>query len=192
VAPASGTLTATVTGAGAAGAVEFFNGATSMGTVPVAAGVATKAMTRVAAGSYSYTAKFIPTSAAAFTPSTSSAVAFVVTATVPTPGTARVTSLSPNHGNVGSRVTIRGTGFGEAGTVNFASGTARIKSWSSTKIVVMVPKTDSVTTTSHNRSGWYDRGQKVPVTVTPKGAAASNAVSFWVESCRDKDRHGDR
>jgi hypothetical protein len=59
-APASATLTATVTGAAAAGMVEFFNGTTSLGTSTVAAGIATKTLVGVVAGSYSYTAKFIP------------------------------------------------------------------------------------------------------------------------------------
>jgi len=76
VAPAAKTLTATVTGAGAAGNVEFFNGTTSLGTSPVAAGTATTSLTAIAAGSYSYHAVFTPTSAAAFTPSTSANVAF--------------------------------------------------------------------------------------------------------------------
>ena len=72
VAPASPTLKATVTGAGAAGTVEFFNGTTSLGAPSaISAGVASKTLTGVAEGSYSYTAKFVPTDATAFSPSTS-------------------------------------------------------------------------------------------------------------------------
>jgi len=86
VAPAAKTLTATVTGAGAAGNVQFFNGTASLGTSPVAAGTATLGLTNIAAGSYSYHAVFTPTSAAAFTSSTSANVAFTVTAApVPAP-----------------------------------------------------------------------------------------------------------
>ena len=101
VAPASPTLTATVTGAGggAAGSVQFLNGTTVLGTSPVATGRATLALTNVAAGRYSYTAKFIPTSAAAFTLSTSSAATFLVTAPVPAPTAsftaAAITGIAP-------------------------------------------------------------------------------------------------
>jgi PKD repeat protein len=83
VAPADATLTATVSGAGAAGTVEFFNGTTSLGTSAVASGTATKSLTALAAGSYSYTAVFTPTNAALFTSSTSSASAYVVNAAPP-------------------------------------------------------------------------------------------------------------
>ena len=80
VEPASLTLTATVTGAGAAGLVEFFNGTISLGTPSaITGGVATKALVGIGAGDYSYKAVFTPTDAAAFTPSTSLVVAFVVT-----------------------------------------------------------------------------------------------------------------
>jgi Bacterial Ig-like domain (group 3) len=189
VAPASPTLTATVTGAGAAGSVEFFNGTNTLGTSPVVGGVATKGQIALGANSYSYTAVFTPTSAAAFTPSTSLAVAYLVTASVPTSTTAQIISLSSTRGVVGSRVTIRGTGFGSAGVVNFGANTARIVSWSTTAIVVRVPSTNSVTTRSNDddKPVWYSRGLKVPVTVTPAGAGVSNAVTFRVSSYSEHD-----
>lgn len=80
VAPASPTLTATVSDEGAAGTVEFFEGTTSLGTSPVVAGIAATSLTDVAAGSYSYTATFTPSDATAFTASTSSPVAYTVNA----------------------------------------------------------------------------------------------------------------
>jgi PKD repeat protein len=86
VAPGSPTLKATVSGAGAAGTVEFFNGTTSLGTPSaISAGVASKTLTGVVAGSYSYKAVFTPTDAAAFTSSTSAVSTYVVTAPVPAP-----------------------------------------------------------------------------------------------------------
>ena len=130
VAPASPTLTATVTGTGAAGTVEFFNGTTSLGASPVAAGVATKALTGIAAGTYSYTAKFIPTNAAAFSPSTSSAVAYVVNVAPPvivtTTTALAVTPASPVVAPAGPTLTATVTGTGAAGTVEFFNGTTSL------------------------------------------------------------------
>ncbi len=80
VAPASPTLKATVTGTGAAGTVQFLDGTTPLGApVPVASGIASKALTGVVAGTHSYKAVFTPTNAALFSASTSSALAYVVT-----------------------------------------------------------------------------------------------------------------
>jgi PKD repeat protein len=133
VAPGSPTLTATVTGAGAAGTVQFLNGTTVLGTSTVAAGRATLALTGLAAGSYSYTANFIPTSAAAFTPSTSSAVAYVVTVPVPvvvttttalTMAPIAATAVAP----AAKTLTAAVSGAGAAGTVQFFNGTASLGS----------------------------------------------------------------
>jgi hypothetical protein len=71
-------LTATVSGAGAAGSVEFFDGATSLGTATVSGGTATKSVDTLAAGTHSVTAKFTPTDPNAFTSSTSDAVTVTV------------------------------------------------------------------------------------------------------------------
>ncbi|MEP7036086.1 MAG: Ig-like domain repeat protein, partial [Actinomycetota bacterium] len=125
VAPANATLTATVTGAGAAGTVQFFSGTTSLGTSPVVAGVATKALTGLAAGTYTYTANFIPTSAAAFTPSTSTAKTLVVTAPVPvavTTTTALAVSPATAVAPANATLTATVTGAGAAGTVQFFNG----------------------------------------------------------------------
>jgi len=128
VAPASPTLTATVTGTGAAGAVQFLDGATLLGTpVTVAGGSATKALTGVVAGTHSYTARFIPTSAAAFTTSTSAAVAYLVTA-VPFTGVTTTTALavtpaSPVVAPASLSLKATVTGTGAVGTVQFLDGT---------------------------------------------------------------------
>ena len=130
VAPASPSLTATVTGAGAAGLVEFFNGTTSLGTSPVAAGIATKALVGLGAGSYSYTAVFTPTDAALFTPSTSLVVAYTVTAAPPvvvtTTTALAVTPVSPVVAPASLTLTATVTGAGAAGLVEFFNGTTSL------------------------------------------------------------------
>jgi|SRR5450631_50361 len=102
-------------------------------------------------------------------PPTSSTTTPPVSATTAPPvSTATIRSLSPTHGSVGTRVTIRGTVFGTAGVVKFGSTTARVSSWTATSITVKVPAANY-------------RGA-VSVTVTSKGAAASNAIGFRIES----------
>jgi hypothetical protein len=76
--PVNPTLDATVGPTGTAGSVQFFNGATSLGTSPVVANHATLALTAVPVGNYSLTATFTPTDAVAFASSTSSVVPYVV------------------------------------------------------------------------------------------------------------------
>ncbi len=68
------TLTANVSGAGAAGNVEFFDGAVSLGTQAVAAGKAVDTINTLAVGDHPITAKFEPTDTTAFGASTSDAV----------------------------------------------------------------------------------------------------------------------
>src|SRR5882757_2121192 len=70
------TLTATVAAASGspAGAVEFRNGATPLGSAAVASGAASKVVNSLPVGANSITAVFTPTDAAAFAGSTSSAV----------------------------------------------------------------------------------------------------------------------
>jgi len=131
VAPASPTLKATVSGAGAAGTVEFFNGTTSLGAATaISAGVASKTLSGVAAGNYSYTAVFTPTDVAAFTSSTSSAVAYVVTVPVPTAVTTTtalgVTPTSPVVAPASPTLTATVSGAGAAGTVEFFNGTTSL------------------------------------------------------------------
>jgi Big-like domain-containing protein len=80
--PANGqqiTLTATVTPTNAVGAVEFFDGSTSLGApVPVASGTATMPFSSTVPGPHSLTAKFEPTDPNAFAESTSSPVMVTV------------------------------------------------------------------------------------------------------------------
>ncbi|BCB79533.1 hypothetical protein GCM10022251_42200 [Phytohabitans flavus] len=73
------TLTATVTGTGAAGSVEFLNGTASLGTDDVASGKATLTVASLPVGAHSLTAKFTPADPEDFTPSTSSEVTVTIT-----------------------------------------------------------------------------------------------------------------
>jgi hypothetical protein len=168
-APAARTLRATVTGAGAAGAVKFFNGATPLGTSTLVGGSASLALTRIGVGSYSYHAVFTPTSPAKFTASSSGNLALKVTA-APVPVRAFIRGLSADEGRVGRLVTIRGSGFGARGVVKFGSATATVRSWSTTRIVVVVPR---VSSSRHEL--------EVQVRVTPKGGVASRGVGFEIE-----------
>lgn len=74
------TLNAAVTGQGAAGNVEFFDGTDSLGTQPVSNGTASLVVNTLAVGDHSITAKFEPTDPTAFSASTSSAVTVTIVA----------------------------------------------------------------------------------------------------------------
>lgn len=78
-------LTAAVTPAGAAGSVQFRDGATVLGTSAVSGTSATLATAALAAGSHSLTAVFTPTAPAGATPSTSAALSYTVTVPAPAP-----------------------------------------------------------------------------------------------------------
>ncbi len=113
VAGASVTLTATVAPA-AVGSVEFFDGATSLGSATVAGGVATTATTVLAAGDHSVTATFAPTDPTAFAASASTAVSYTVTTptgpvepAAPTLTVSKTAGLDPD----GETVTITGTNY---------------------------------------------------------------------------------
>jgi len=88
VASATGTsvaLTATVAPVAAAGTVNFKEGAATVGSAPVVAGVATTTLLGVSNGPHSYTAEFVPSSAS-FSASTS-APASVNVGSLPAPAT---------------------------------------------------------------------------------------------------------
>jgi hypothetical protein len=71
--------------------------------------------------------------------------------------------------------------------VKFGSATARVSSWTAKSITVKVPSTNYVSIVSDDDDDavWY-RGA-VSVTVTPKGASASNAVAFRIQSSHHDD-----
>ena len=82
--------------------------------------------------------------------------------------TPTISSLTPNHGQTGTTVTIAGSNLGSGGTVRFGSTTASPSAWSPTSITCTVPASLSP--------------GAVNVTVTPAGGSASNALSFTVDS----------
>jgi Bacterial Ig-like domain (group 3) len=77
------TLTAAVTPAGATGSVQFFDGATSLGTATVAANQAHVTISTLLAGAHSFTAAFTPTAPAGATASTSAAVSYIIAIAAP-------------------------------------------------------------------------------------------------------------
>jgi PKD repeat protein len=93
--------------------------------------------------------------------------------TPPVPSSALISRLSDSSANSGDRITIYGSGFGQAGVVKFGTVTASVSSWSTTRISVRVP-----------REG---RSSRVSVTVTPRNGTASNALSFRYDSDSDDD-----
>jgi len=114
--------------------------------------------------------------------------------TVPPTATASISKLWPDHGTIGTTVVIRGTGFGTPGAVKFGAVIAKAWFWTSTTVVVTVPAMSAVTvpaTSAVTVPVWYRHTETVLVTVTPKGAAASNAVSFRLVAQDDDDDESD-
>ena len=111
-------LTATVSPA-AAGTVEFFAGAASLGSSAVSAGAATLPVGTLAVGTHQLTATFTPSDPAAYIGSTSTAVAYVITA-VPAPdadATKTTVTVAPAPRVVtGTEVTLTGTVTNTEGT----------------------------------------------------------------------------
>lgn len=97
-----------------------------------------------------------------------------ITVGAPTgPSAAVITSLSPRHGKVGTKVTIKGSGFGALGVVQFGTVVPTASSWTETEIVFKVPAGNV--------------GRVALVTVTPGIETASNAVKFRLD--RSKKGH---
>jgi hypothetical protein len=90
--------------------------------------------------------------------------------TVPAPPVvnAALSTVTPNHAQVGSSVTIAGTNLGSAGAVRFGATSATTTAWSATSITAIVPASLAPGATT--------------VTVTPTGGAASNALAFTVDA----------
>ena len=120
VAGAATTLSAQVAPTAAAGSVEFFDGATSLATAPVASGTASTSVRFSAAGARSITAKFTPSDAAAFAASTSPASTVTVTA-APVVTTPTVTVSKSTVVDAGELVTVTGAGFSPVGTATNAA-----------------------------------------------------------------------
>lgn len=110
VAGAEVAFTATVEPS-AGGSVEFFDGAASLGSVPVSSGSAVLRTSALSVATHTLKAVFTPTDAAAYAASTSAAVAVTITAPVaertPTLTLSKSTGLDP----AGEEITVSGTGY---------------------------------------------------------------------------------
>lgn len=172
-------------------------------TAPVAAGTYTYSVFtnqggtdpsgQASSATYSITVGAIVTPPPTFEPTVPPTVEPTVPPTVDPAISADIRKLSPDHGNVGRRVTIRGTGFGALGTVSFGTINAKVLSWNSTKIVVRVPA-QSVNLVSLKTTVkvpvWYRHAESVLVTVTPEGDTASTGVMFTVGSAKGDHQGG--
>lgn len=110
VAGAEVALTATVA-PGAAGSIEFFDGAASLGSAPVDSGTAVLRTSSLGVAAHTVKAVFTPTDAAAFAASTSAAI--TVTITAPAPERTPTLTLSKSTGldPAGEEITVTGTGY---------------------------------------------------------------------------------
>lgn len=121
------TLDATVSPI-ADGSVEFLDGSTVLDTVPVdGTGAASLTYSSLAVGSHSLTAHFVPTDAASFAESTSTAVSYEITGVPATPTT---TALAvPANATAGDVVTLSATVTpAAAGSIQFKDGSANLGS----------------------------------------------------------------
>ncbi len=172
------TLTATVTPSTAAGTVQFKDGTTNVGNaVNVTNGTASGATSTLAAGSHQLTAVFTPTNAATFSPSTSPAVTFVVTA----PGAAATSTAlttspaSPVAQGNPVKLTAAIAPSTAAGTVQFKDGTADIGN------PVNVTNGKASTTTSTLTVGSHQlTAEFTPTNAATFSPSTSPAVTFVV------------
>jgi uncharacterized membrane protein (DUF441 family) len=118
------TFTATVTGAGAAGTVQFKDGGNNLGSAQsVAGGHASVTTTALTIGTHSISAAFTPTDSSAFTASTAAGITYVISAPAAT-STSTALAASPASPAVsGISVTFSATVTPTAaGTVQFKDG----------------------------------------------------------------------
>ena len=173
VAPLTVNLTNTSTGSPTSYEWDFGNGNTSTAQNPwvtyAAVGTYTVTLTATNAIGSSTVTETITVTATGTTPPTTPAPP--ATTVPPATSAAVISSLSPNNGGSGDRITISGTGFGQAGVVKFGTVTASVSSWSTTRISVTVPREGS--------------NSQVSVTVIPANGTASNGRTFDYGSSDD-------
>jgi hypothetical protein len=150
-----GSVTLSGTNFGSSGVVSF--GGTSALITSWSASSITVTVPSVATGST--TVSVTPTGG-----QTSNSVGFLVDAPQVV---AALTSVAPNHALVGASVVLTGTDLGMGGAISFGGTAAVASAWSPTSITVTVPTMATGATT---------------ITVTPNGAAASNALGFTVDA----------
>ena len=168
------TLKATLTPTAAAGSVQFFDGAATLGSpVTVSAGIAQTTTSALAGGAHSLSAKFTPADASAYTQSTSSTVSYTVTSPATTTTTAlAVTPAGPV--SAGAVVTLKATltPSAAAGTVAFFDGATQIGA------AVSVASGVAQTTTAALAVGTHS----LTATFTPTNAALYTASSSAASS----------
>lgn len=176
-------FTATVSPNTAVGSVQFLDGATVVATGSVSGGTATGSTSGLIAGSHSLTAKFVPTNAANFGTSTSSAVSY----TIDKASTTTTLAVSPS-GPVthGTSVTLTATVSPStlAGAVQFFDGTTALGSPVSvtsgsahTATTALSVATHSLTAQFTPASPNYDLSTSAPTSLTvdpaPPGATTT-------------------
>ncbi|HEY2764097.1 MAG TPA: Ig-like domain repeat protein [Pseudonocardiaceae bacterium] len=175
----------------AAGSVQFKDGAGSIGAaVPVAGGTASTTTSTLTAGTHSLTAVFTPTDPAAFGPSTSPAVSFVVNTSSGATATTTTLSVTPS-GSVsqGTSVTLNGSvsPAAAAGSIQFTDGGTNLGA-----PVPVAGGTASTTTStlavgSHSLAASFipanpaafgaSSSQPVPLTVTGSGGGTGSTAT---------------
>ena len=176
------TLTATVAPA-AAGSVQFFDGAASLGSAVVASGVATLKTSALGVGSHSLTAAFTPADATIAAPSTAPAVTVAVTA-APIPGVPTVSAPAVPSG--GGTITVTGTGFatsapgiylalGPAGFSGFYAGSSSMVTTETIWIATGNPEV----TTGTARTAPMNADGSFSVTVTVPGFRGDAASAVY-------------
>jgi hypothetical protein len=119
------TLSASVTPTTATGTVDFFEGATKVGSKALTDGAASVNLTGVSAGDHTYVAKYVPTNGTAFVPSEAAPVTTTVAqGTVSTTTAFTATSSAPESANLSATVTP-GTA---TGSVDFYEGVTKVGS----------------------------------------------------------------
>lgn len=186
------TLTATVSPTAAAGTVSFNDGATVLGTAPVANGTATLSTSALGIGTHSITAAFAPTDPTAFAASSSAALSYVVNPAAATPTTTALMvtpgTSAPQFTDVTLSATVSPTAA--AGTVQFldgstALGTATVNAGTATidagTLAVGSHTFTAVFTPSDTASFVASTSAAVPFQVTPfTGVTATETISTTV------------
>ncbi|MEV4626553.1 Ig-like domain repeat protein [Micromonospora sp. NPDC049523] len=166
------TLTATVAPAAATGSVDFRRGGASLGSAPVSNGTATLTTNALSAGTNSLTAVFTPADAAAFAPSTSSAVSVQVTVPGSLSATQELTAdVAPGAFSLavaGNAVALTGGVVGGAATGALNKAT--------------------VTDLRGTNAGWNLTGQVEPF-VGPAGATIAANQLGWVPTASEVDEN---
>jgi hypothetical protein len=178
------TLTATITPLTAAGTVQFKDGTTNLGNpVAVVNGMASGSTSKLAVGRRSLTATFTPANPAAFSPSTSPPVEFIVTGTGAAGGaTATSTGLTTNPASPvshGTTVTLIAaiSPVAAVGTVQFKDGTVNLGNPAVVSNGVATTTTSTLAVGGHRLTAVFS-----PTNPAVFGSSTSPVLAFEVTS----------